>query len=175
MFTLWLEYFIYFFLSPPSPFYPLLLSPLSRSSHSSFLPVASFNSSTHRQPKPLPSADNADPSTCPMPTQAPAQRQQCQLISSFSVPISLQSHFSSTLSLNLSSSQTPRPMIVGVGFWFCRRDWQNSVVAMTGFYVDGFYFYFDEWVLILLMDDEWGLLMVDEWWLSFSGFVVAFG
>ena len=29
--------------------------------------------------------------------------------------------------------------------------------------VDGFYFYFDEWVLILLMVDEWGLLMVDEW------------
>ena len=31
---------------------------------------------------------------------------------------------------------------------------------MTEFYVDGFYFYFDEWVLILLMVDEWGLLMV---------------
>ena len=43
---------------------------------------------------------------------------------------------------------------------------------MTGFYVDGFYFYFDEWVLILLMIDEWGLLMVDEWWLGFSVFVV---
>ena len=25
---------------------------------------------------------------------------------------------------------------------------------------DGFHFYFDEWVLILLMVDEWGLLMV---------------
>ena len=25
---------------------------------------------------------------------------------------------------------------------------------------DGFYFYFDDWVLILLMVDEWGLLMV---------------
>ena len=49
---------------------------------------------------------------------------------------------------------------------------------MTGFYVGGFYFYFDEWVLILLIVDEWGLLMVDEWWLgfsSFSSFVVAFG
>ena len=34
---------------------------------------------------------------------------------------------------------------------------------------DGFYFYFDEWVLILLMVDEWGLLMVDEWWLGFFG------
>ena len=46
-----LEYFILFFLSPPSP---LLLSPLSRSSHSSFLPVASFNSSTRRhRPTPL--------------------------------------------------------------------------------------------------------------------------
>ena len=43
---------------------------------------------------------------------------------------------------------------------------------MTGFYVDGLYFYFDEWVLILLMVDEWDLLMVDEWWLGFSGFVV---
>ena len=41
---------------------------------------------------------------------------------------------------------------------------------MIGFYVDGFYFYFDEWVLILLMVDEWGLLMVDEWWLGFSSF-----
>ena len=28
---------------------------------------------------------------------------------------------------------------------------------------DGFYFYFDEWVLILLM--------VDEWWLGFFGFM----
>ena len=46
---------------------------------------------------------------------------------------------------------------------------------MTVFYVDKFYFYFDEWVLILLMADEWGLLMVDEWWLGFSGFVLAFG
>ena len=34
---------------------------------------------------------------------------------------------------------------------------------MTGFYVNGFYFYFDEWVFILLM--------VDEWWLGFSGFM----
>ena len=34
---------------------------------------------------------------------------------------------------------------------------------------DGFYFYYDEWVLILLMVDKWGLLMVDEWWLGFSG------
>ena len=47
--------------------------------------------------------------------------------------------------------------------------------SVDGFYVDGFYFYFDEWVLILLMVDEWGLLMVDEWWLGFSCFVVAFG
>ena len=60
-------------------------------------------------------------------------------------------------------------MIIDAGFWFCRRDWQNNVVAVTGFYVDKFYFYFDEWVLILLMADEWGLLMVDEWWLGFFG------
>ena len=43
---------------------------------------------------------------------------------------------------------------------------------MTEFYVNGFYFYFDERVLILLMVDEWGLLMVDEWWLGFCGFIV---
>ena len=42
---------------------------------------------------------------------------------------------------------------------------------MIGFYVDGLYFNFDEWVLISLMVDEWGLLMVDERWLGFSGFV----
>ena len=36
---------------------------------------------------------------------------------------------------------------------------------------DGFYFYFDEWVLILSMVDEWGLSMVDEWWLGFFGFM----
>ena len=48
---------------------------------------------------------------------------------------------------------------------------------MTRFYVDEFYFYFDERVLIFFffMVDEWGLLMVDEWWLGFSGFVVTFG
>ena len=42
---------------------------------------------------------------------------------------------------------------------------------MTEFYVNGFYFYFDERVLILLMVDEWGLSMVDEWWLGFFGFM----
>ena len=31
---------------------------------------------------------------------------------------------------------------------------------------NGFCFYFDEWILILLVVDEWGLLMVDEWWLG---------
>ena len=149
MFTLWLDFFfLFFFLLLPN-FYPLLLFPLNQSSHSSLLPVASFNSSTCRQPKPLPSADNAD--------------------------WSLLSHFSCTLSLNLSPSQTSRPMIANAEFWFCRHDWQNNVVAVTRFYVDGFYFYFDEWVLILLMVDEWGLLIVDEWWLGFFGFVVAFG
>ena len=34
---------------------------------------------------------------------------------------------------------------------------------------NGFCFYFDEWILILLVVDEWGLLMVDEWWLGFFG------
>ena len=58
VFTL-MENIYFFFLLLPH-FYPLLLSPLSRSSHSSFLPVASFNSSTRRRTKPLASADNAD-------------------------------------------------------------------------------------------------------------------
>ena len=90
VFTLWLDFFFFFFFLLLPHFYPLLLSPLNRSSHSSFLPVASFKSSTRRQPKPLPSPDNAE--------------------------WSLLSHFSSTLSLNLSPSQTPRPMIAGARF-----------------------------------------------------------
>ena len=60
MFTLWLEYFIIFFFLLLPHFYPLLLSPLSQSSHSSFLLVANFNSSTCCRPKPLPSANNTD-------------------------------------------------------------------------------------------------------------------
>ena len=157
MFTLWLEYFNFFFLSPPSPF--LLVAPLSPQS----ILTLFISSRCRLQFLHSPS------------TQAPAQHRQRQLISSFSAPLSLLSHFSSTLSLNISPSQTPRPMIANARFWFCRRDWQNSVVVVTRFYVDGFYFYIDEWVLILLMVDEWGLLMVNEWWLGFSGFVVAFG
>ena len=51
----WLEYFFFFLLLPH--FYPLLLSPLIRSSPSPLLTVASFNSSTHRWPKPLPNVD----------------------------------------------------------------------------------------------------------------------
>ena len=142
-------YIYIYFLSPPSPFLPV--APLSPQS------VLTLFISSRCKLQFLHSP----------PTQALAQHRQRWLISLFSAPISLLSHFSSTLSLNLSPSQTPRPMIAGARFWFCRRDWQNSVVAVTGFYVDGFYFYFDKWVLILLM--------VDEWWLGFSGFLVAFG
>ena len=105
-------------------FYLLLLSPLSQSS-------ASFNSFTRRRPKPLPNIDNTDPSLClapTTPTQAPAPRRQCQLISSLSAPISLLSHFSYTLSLNLSPSQTPRPMIADRGWVRCRNGlWVVSV------------------------------------------------
>ena len=115
----WLEYFFFFLLLPH--FYPLLLSPLSQSSHSSFLPIASFNSSTRHRPKPLLRANLSPYLTPIMP------------ISSFSAPISLLSHFSYTLSLNLSPSQTPRPMIVDSGFWFCHHDRQNNVVAVTRF------------------------------------------
>ena len=57
--NIYIYIFFFFFLLLPH-FYPLLLSPLSRSSRSSFLPVASFNSSTRRRTKPLASADNAD-------------------------------------------------------------------------------------------------------------------
>ena len=167
MFTLWLEFFLFFSFSSYSISTRCSSLPSIDPHTHSFLPVASFNSSTRHRPKPLPSTNNTDPSPCPAPTQAPTQHWQCQLISSFSAPISLLSHFSSTLSFNLSPSQTLRPMIASAGFWFCRRDWQNNVVAVTRFYVDVFYFDFDEWVLILLM--------VDEWWLGFSGFMVAFG
>ena len=143
-----LEYFILFFLSPSSPFLPV--APLSPQS------VLTLFISSRRKVQLLYSP----------PTQALAQHRPCWLISSSSTPISLLSHFSSTLSFNLSPSQTPRPMLASAGFWFCCRDWQNDVVAMTGFYVDGLYFYFDEWVLILLMVDEW-----DCWWLMNGGWV----
>ena len=74
-------------------------------------------------------------SPCPSSTtQAPAQRRQRRLIYSFSALISLLSHFSSTLSLNLSPSQTPRPMIASSGFWFCHHDWQNNIVAVIRFW-----------------------------------------
>ena len=45
------------------------------------------------------------------------------------------------------------------GFWVSLVSWWLLTNLMVD---DGFYFYFDEWVLILLMVDEWGLLMVDE-------------
>ena len=102
VFTLIVRIFFFFLLLPH--LYPLLLSPLSQSSHSSFLPIASFNSSTRHRPKPLLRANLSPYLTPIMP------------ISSFSAPISLLSHFSYTLSLNLSPSQTPRPMIVDSGF-----------------------------------------------------------
>ena len=99
VFILWLEYFILFFLSPPSPFLPIAsLSPQS---------VLTLFISSRCPPL------AADPSPCPAP------------IDLFVL----------------------RPYL--------------SAISLIGFYVDGFYFYFDEWVLILLM--------VDEWWLGFSG------
>ena len=62
------------------------------------------------------------------------------------------------------------------GFWFCWWLMNGGWVSLVSWWLlanlivdDGFYFYFDEWVLILLMVDEWGLLMVDEWWLGFFG------
>ena len=64
-----------------------------------------------------------------LPTQALAQCRERRLISSFSAPISLLSHFSSTLSLNLSPSQTPRPMIADRGWVRCRNGlWVVSVL-----------------------------------------------
>ena len=144
--------FYYFFLSPPSPFLPV--APLSPQLVLTFF--ISFRCKLQFLHSP--------------PTQAPTQRRQHRLISSFSAPISLLSHFSFTLSLNHSPSQTPRPMITSAGFWFCCRDWQNNVVAVTEFYVDGFYFYFDEWVLILLMVDGWWMGFVDGWWMM-AGFL----
>ena len=55
------------------------------------------------------------------------------------------------------------------GGWVSLVSWWLLANLMVD---DGFYFYFDKWVLILLMVDEWGLLMVDEWWLGFCGFIV---
>ena len=103
-------YISIYFVSPPSPFLPVApLSPL--------LVLTLFLSSR-----------------CKLiflhslPTQAPTQRRQRQLISSFSTPISLLSHFSSTLSLNLSPSQTSRPMFADRGWVRCRNDlWVVSV------------------------------------------------
>ena len=105
------------------------------------------------------------------PTQAPAQRRQRRLISSFSASISLLSYFSSTPSLNLSPSQTPRPMIVGARFWFCGMIDKTVLLSLLGFMLMGSIF--------ILMNGFWFCwwLMngVCWWWLGFSGFVVAFG
>ena len=189
MFTLCLEYFNFFFFILHPHFHPLLLSPLSQSSHSSFLPVASFNSSTRHRPKPLPSTDNAD-----WPLR--------------SLPLSLFYLIFPLLCLSIFlrlKRQDPRSLVLGfdfvavidkTGFDFVASDWVlcwwvlflfwwMSFDFVNGWwmrFVDGgwvslvlwwllanlmvddwFYFYFDEWVLILLMVDEWGLLMVDEW------------
>ena len=43
------------------------------------------------------------------------------------------------------SLETPRPMIVGAGFDFVIVIDKMGVVAVTGFY-----FYFDEWVLLMV-------------------------
>ena len=83
------------------------------------------------------------------------------------------------------SLETPRPWSLVLGFdfvavisslvlgfifiyisvWFCR--WlMNGFCWWLTSSVDGFYFYFDEWVLILSMVDKWVLLMV-------AGFMVV--
>ena len=170
MFTLWLEYFICFFFLLLPHFYPLLLSPLSRSStlfisshcklqflHSP--PTQAPAQRWQHQPKPLSSADNTDPSPTPtMPTQAPVQRRQCRLISSFSAPISMLSHFSSTLSLNLSLSQTPRPMITDAGFDFVALIDKMALLSWLGFMLMGSIF--------ILMNGFWFC-----WWLMNGGWV----
>ena len=52
------------------------------------------------------------------------------------------------------------------GGWVSLVSWWLLANLMVD---NGFYFYFDEWILILLVVDEWGLLIVDEWWLGFFG------
>ena len=144
----------FFFLLLPH-FYPLILSPLSQSSHSSFLPVASFNSSTRRQPKPLPSVDNVDLSPCPVPTtptQAPAQRRQCWLISAISFFF-----YSVSQSFSIANTKTHdrRCWVLILSPWLtkqrCRRDWLLCW-----------------WVLFLFW---WmGFDFVDGWWMV-AGFL----
>ena len=125
-------YFIFFFLLL-SHFYPLLLSPLSpHTLH--FFPLQA----------PIPPL-TANPSPYPAPTNLFVLRPSLFLLS----------HFSSTLSLNLSPSQIPRPMIAGAGFWFCHHDWQNGVVAVTGFYW---------WVLLM------GFMLMGSIFILMNGF-----
>ena len=95
--NIYIYIYIFFFLSPPSPLLPV--APLSPQS------VLTLFISSRCKLQFL----------HPSPNQAPGQRRQCRLISSFSAPISLLSHFSSILSLNLSPSQTPKPMIADRG------------------------------------------------------------
>ena len=74
VFTLMVRIYIFFFLLL-SHFYSLLLSPLSRSSHFSFLPIASFNSSTCRhRPMPLthPKLNVTSPHPWPTPSNQAA-------------------------------------------------------------------------------------------------------
>ena len=81
-------------------------------------------------------------------------------------PLSFFSHFFLFLSSFLWFSAVPPPpskreprntktMIAGARFYFYFDEWV-LILSM----VDGFCFYFDEWVLILLMVDKWVLLMV---------------
>ena len=179
----WLDFFFFFFLLLPH-FYSLLLSPLNWSSHSSFLPVARFNYSTRHRPKPLPNTDHADWSLRPPPLSLCYLIFLVLYLSIF-LHLKHQDPWSPMLSFDfvaMIDKTTLSPwlgfMLMGSifilmnGYWFC---WwlMNGVcwLLMNGGWVsliswwllanlmvdDGFYFYFDERVLILLMVDEWGL------------------
>ena len=162
-----------FFLLLPH-FYSLLLSPLNRSSHSSFLPIASFNSSTRHRPKSLPSTDNADPSPYPALTTPIDLFVLCPYLSAISFflySVSQSFSISNTkthdrqcwvlILLSWLTKTTLLPwlgfmlmcsiLILMNGFWFCWWLMNGGWVSLVSWWLlanlmidDGFYFYFDE-------------------------------
>ena len=151
-------YFIFFFLLL-SHFYPLLLSPLNpHTLH--FFPLQA----------PIPPL-TANPSPYPAPTNLFVLRPSFSAVSFFLYSVS------QSFSIPNTKTHDRRCWVLILSPWLTKRRCRRDRVLLMGS-VNGFYFYFDEWVLILLMVDEWGLLMVDEWvllmvkWVFFYSWVM---